>query len=366
MSGDALPPNALDGTYMCDGMQLMQQNLDNLSELEIRLNEMLESYDSIMNNMEEFKENLIQEVDKVLERTPLIIRPTKANIDDNDPAQELLPPPLMPQVSSQEGGYFAPYNMLEIRFLLILKSLKTEEKHQESHDGSSSLILPFDGLKTPEQMLDSGTATPLLHSDIVAAQESLNFLQGLEASYVDSFSGLDNRSHQSSGDLDSLQGPSDPFLQQDALLNTSYNSQSFDPFASLDSSFSSDKNSRNTSVMEVRESDDYSPLSSSIRQSNISPSFRKSPQFDGTPAYTGFSAQGERIPSIPCVTGFSHYAAAPLDPLSPPLDGPTTHLPPPLVPISNTDSKNCKKTDDSSDKLGNVVSGIVDTFDNLI
>ncbi|KAL7644123.1 UNVERIFIED_CONTAM: hypothetical protein RMT77_004946 [Armadillidium vulgare] len=329
MSGDALPPNALDGTYMCDGMQLMQQNLDNLSELEIRLNEMLESYDSIMNNMEEFKkENLIQEVDKVLERTPLIIRPRKANIDDNDPAQELLPPPLMPQ------------------------SLKTEEKHQESHDGSSSLILPFDGLKTPEQMLDSGTATPLLSSDIVAAQESLNFLQGLEASYVDSFS----------GDLDSLQGTSDPFLQQDALLNTSYNSQSFDPFASLDSSFSSDKNSRNTSVMEVRENEDYSPLSSSIRQSNISPSFRRSPQFDGTPAYTGFSAQGERIPSIPCVTGFSHYAAAPLDPLSPPLDGPATHLPPPLVPISNTDSRNCKKTDDTSDKLGNVVSGI----DNLI
>lgn len=67
------------------------------------------------------KENLIQEVDKVLERTPLIIRPRKANIDDNDPAQELLPPPLMPQVSSQEEGYFAPYNMLEIRFLLILK-----------------------------------------------------------------------------------------------------------------------------------------------------------------------------------------------------------------------------------------------------
>lgn len=244
--------------------------------------------------------------------------------------------------------------------------MKAEEKQHESHEGSSSLVLPFDGLKTPEQMLDSGTATPLLSSDILAAQESLNFLQGLESSYVDNFSGLDNRAHQASVDLDSLPTTSDPFLQQDSLLNTSYNSQSFDPFASLDSSFSSDQYSKNTSVMDARESEDYLPLSSSMRQSNISTGFPKSPQSDGTPAYTGFSAQGERIPSIPCVTGFSHYAAAPHDPLSPPLDCPTTHLPPPLVPISNAESKNCsKKTDDNSDKC-NVVSGIVDTFDNLM
>ncbi|CAF2065627.1 unnamed protein product, partial [Rotaria magnacalcarata] len=42
-------------------------------------------------------EKLFTEVDEVLERTPLIIRPKKANIDEHDPTQELLPPPMMPQ-----------------------------------------------------------------------------------------------------------------------------------------------------------------------------------------------------------------------------------------------------------------------------
>lgn len=45
---------------------------------------------------------MIDEVDRVLERTPLTIRPKKANIDEPDPAQELLPPPLTPQVGGNE------------------------------------------------------------------------------------------------------------------------------------------------------------------------------------------------------------------------------------------------------------------------
>lgn len=44
-----------------------------------------------------------KKVAEVIERTPLTIRPRRANIDEEVPSSELLPPPLIPQVGDPSG-----------------------------------------------------------------------------------------------------------------------------------------------------------------------------------------------------------------------------------------------------------------------
>lgn len=46
---------------------------------------------------------MTKEVTAVMERTPLHIRPRQANIDEEVPASDLLPPPLTPQVDRAKG-----------------------------------------------------------------------------------------------------------------------------------------------------------------------------------------------------------------------------------------------------------------------
>ncbi len=54
----------------------------------------------LQQDMVDFKDNFKQEIQDVLERTPLVIKPrkTKVDIDGEDSEAELLPPPILPQV----------------------------------------------------------------------------------------------------------------------------------------------------------------------------------------------------------------------------------------------------------------------------
>lgn len=396
MSGEALPPNALDSdSWLCEGMRIMQQNLSTLTDLQTKMDKLNADSIELENEMIEIEESVKTQVAEVLERTPLTIRPrAKANIDDVDPDSQLLPPPLTPQT---------------------LKSASSE-----SVDLEPDISLSVYG-------------EPVMSPDILAAQQSLSFLQGL----TDLDQGLTGESETPAGlDLDLGLGS---FNGNSKQMNSKENNSSpISPFMG-DTDAGNSLNSLpdlldplDIGMGDILEEDDKvqslpgdlryapqmqgfptmdygliggldkSPLSHSLSSPpstlshNIisqSPGHIPTNKAASTPgqSYSGFSIQGGRIPSIPCDTGGSFNTFTPggaLDPLSPSLERPThPSLPPPLLPTSSSSggglpppllpmqgelakkggkSQSSVKEEDAIDKVYNVLGDIVESFDNLI
>ncbi|RUS77864.1 hypothetical protein EGW08_014377, partial [Elysia chlorotica] len=85
MSGAAVPPGYHRGggehLHLSIGLRMMYENLRVLGELRQRQEKVMAEALQLQADMNEFKENFIQEVDKAKERTPLVIRPRKVKVD---------------------------------------------------------------------------------------------------------------------------------------------------------------------------------------------------------------------------------------------------------------------------------------------
>ncbi|XP_076069333.1 rabaptin-5-associated exchange factor for Rab5 isoform X2 [Oratosquilla oratoria] len=332
MSGEALPPNALNGdSFVCEGVRMMQQNINTLTDLKTRLDKMLDESDNLIVEMDGFKDGMTKEIHSVLERCPLIIRPRKANIDEEDPVQDNLPPPLTPETVGQK-----PHSTGEVDVL----------------EGTSA----------------ASTVQPPLSPDILAAQQSLFFLQGL--------SDLDAVPEQSEGMLDKTtsrnkdkDGASCSSLDDIGGLLDKRSPP--DPFGPIE------ENSEPISLPPVLDPlvSRTNPFAQAPKpQASSQPSSLPSPNTSRPGMYSGFSIQGGRIPSIPCDTGHSKTFSA--DPLASPVGSQQpSSLPPPLLPVadsavagpaSSRGSEGAARKPDTIDKAFSVLGDIVETFDNLL
>lgn len=99
MSGELVPADQSDG-YVCDGLRLMYQNLSMLSDLKQRHEKVMAEALQLQQEMTDFREKFKKEVRAVIARTPWTIKPrkTKVDLDAESPGQDLLPPPILPEV----------------------------------------------------------------------------------------------------------------------------------------------------------------------------------------------------------------------------------------------------------------------------
>jgi hypothetical protein len=80
---------------MCEDITL----LDNLQAKNV---DIIKQTEELKNKMMDFKEKIKQDVDEVIERTPLIISHSQrvpTNLDSEDVESYQLPPPIIPQVN---------------------------------------------------------------------------------------------------------------------------------------------------------------------------------------------------------------------------------------------------------------------------
>ncbi|XP_042228001.1 rab5 GDP/GTP exchange factor-like isoform X2 [Homarus americanus] len=352
MSGVALPPNALEGdAWLCEGMRVMQQNLKTLDDLQVRMDRLITESDSLVQEMDVIQENMTKEVTAVIERTPLTIRPRRADIDEEVPASDLLPPPLTPQMMA----------------------------------GGKLLTVEASGTATGGSGYPSHPSTAPLSPDILAAQQSLSFLQGLTdlgagltlALDTGGSQGVENVKYQENKSLLDDSPPSNMSSLPDLL-------DSFGPLegsgpVSLPSVVDPFVRSAGSTPppLPPKHSSVPPPL---VARIGAGPAVLDPSQPPPRSSYSGFTIQGGRIPNIPCDTGhLPHSFSTPPDPLSPPLEGPQPPLPPPLIPTASgaeggssgassevsTPRQQLQK-EDTIDKVYSVLGDIVQTFDSLL
>ena len=104
MSGEAIPHDPTK-QYSCEGLRLMHKNLESLAELRSRQEKLMAEALQLQKDMVDFKKSFKNEIESVLARTPLTIKPRKVKVDlDADTVgTEHLPPPLLPQIVSEEA-----------------------------------------------------------------------------------------------------------------------------------------------------------------------------------------------------------------------------------------------------------------------
>lgn len=110
MTGEAVPPGA-GNEHLCAGLRLMYENLRVLGELRQRQEKVMAEALQLQADMNEFKENFIQQVDRVKARTPLTVRPRKVKVDldaEFSASNSNLPSPLVPLRLNLDGTSVQP------------------------------------------------------------------------------------------------------------------------------------------------------------------------------------------------------------------------------------------------------------------
>ncbi len=102
MSGKALPPGSTNNEPICEGLRMMYANLSALEELRIRQDRLMQNAKEFQQEIVEWRDGVVNQVQDVLKNKPLIIKRAKipAGLDEDigDESQAQLPSPLTPEV----------------------------------------------------------------------------------------------------------------------------------------------------------------------------------------------------------------------------------------------------------------------------
>lgn len=135
ITGTAVPPGSWRSSLlMCEGLQVMSQNLKTLSDLRIRHDRVLTDARCLQEEMTTFQSDIEQEVQSVLSRTEYTIigpkKPVDPDEDVDDTVIKGLPPPLLPEASS---------SLPKVAFDLTDSSNKTEDEDEMGQNSSVAL-----------------------------------------------------------------------------------------------------------------------------------------------------------------------------------------------------------------------------------
>lgn len=105
MSGQASPQRQDDpaawpqsGTCVNPALSQIHHNLKLLSNLEKRQQQVIEGAQNLQTELAEWQDSVTREVQEIMERYPLEIKPRASAIDAENVENDRLPPPLQPQV----------------------------------------------------------------------------------------------------------------------------------------------------------------------------------------------------------------------------------------------------------------------------
>uniref|UniRef100_A0A146LYF0 Rab5 GDP/GTP exchange factor n=1 Tax=Lygus hesperus TaxID=30085 RepID=A0A146LYF0_LYGHE len=105
MEGKIVPSNTWESALiMCEGMHLMNENLQKFSDYNIRSDKLDKDSEELRDAMIAFHDEILQRIDELKESYPLILKPFRepTDLDADDPCVLDLPPPLSPQVVSEK------------------------------------------------------------------------------------------------------------------------------------------------------------------------------------------------------------------------------------------------------------------------
>ncbi|XP_032686696.1 rab5 GDP/GTP exchange factor [Odontomachus brunneus] len=108
MSGECVPANTWQSALMiCESLHFMCEDITLLDDLQAKNNDIVKQAEELKDKMVDFNEKIKQDVNKVIERTPLLITHSQrvpTNLDSEDVESYQLPPPIIPQIYPQSIG----------------------------------------------------------------------------------------------------------------------------------------------------------------------------------------------------------------------------------------------------------------------
>lgn len=103
----------LGSGYSCEGLRLLYHDLTILTDLEQKNDELKTEREQLHKDIKVWTESLSSQVESILARTPIVIRPPKIkSIDDENPSVEGLASPLIPSVVPGGGHVPAEWNSI--------------------------------------------------------------------------------------------------------------------------------------------------------------------------------------------------------------------------------------------------------------
>lgn len=290
------------------------------------------------------QEKIAENVSSVLERTPLTVKPRKLpiDIDTENPANEFLPPPILPDIVTQSSSDFEnhyqqnlqmqPINLLEnSKSKLKLELIPCVQVDSETQNSTATISNLDEYLAPPSEFQNLSSLSP---DDGQNSISRINY----DIDFSD-ISGDNSIAEDLTPDPQKSPGfTPDPFsplgsscvIAQTPLVPMPPKENFVLPF--LDES---------ETILDKKTKTPLDELPSPIKPT--------------TSEYTGFSKQGWQIPSIPCNTG--DYNSLNL------------HQSEPIAHSSMTepehDDKDNKDQHKSSEKAINVLGDVLETFDKL-
>ncbi|XP_014485610.1 PREDICTED: rab5 GDP/GTP exchange factor isoform X2 [Dinoponera quadriceps] len=105
MSGECVPANTWQSALMiCENLHFMCEDITLLDDLQARNTDIVKQAEELKSKMVDFNEKIKEEVNKVIDRTPLLITHSQrvpTNLDSEDVESYQLPPPIIPQIYPQ-------------------------------------------------------------------------------------------------------------------------------------------------------------------------------------------------------------------------------------------------------------------------
>ncbi|MPC18144.1 Rab5 GDP/GTP exchange factor [Portunus trituberculatus] len=335
MTGLALPPHALDGdAWLCEGMRVMQQNLKTLDDLQAKMEHLVTHSDELMQEMDELQESVSKEVASVLEKNPLTIHPCrKVAIDEELPASPLLPSPLTPE-ASECTVLFVDKQSPDI--IAAQQSLSFLQQLGDGGSQTTSPDLPDASTQASKSTSRNasksmGSEADLLSLDIDLEETDNSMLgsAGLLGSDIDLLGPDADFQEVKSGMVESASGLPDLIGPIRSTENSKITKNHKD-FLNLEEIGSNQVS--NQGMFALNQS--YSSMSTKNMMEYSSPQTKSEKHMSDTLSrqaslpYSGFTIQGGKIPSIACDTGNTHSLSSPHEQSQP---GSSDPLSPPLV-----------------------------------